>query len=62
MKTAFQLGCHLEITALLITGLNDSIEEIKKLTQWIATTLGPDIPVYFTRYFPNYQLDLPATP
>ena len=53
--------CHVELTTLLIPGLNDSAEEIKDLVAWVAG-LSPDIPLHFSRYFPNYQLNLPATP
>lgn len=56
------LGCHVEITTLLITGLNDSEEEIRSLVDWHRQALGPDVPLHFSRYYPNYQLDLPATP
>ncbi|OCL27803.1 AmmeMemoRadiSam system radical SAM enzyme [Orenia metallireducens] len=50
----------LEITTLLIPGLNDSEEEIKELVDWIAT-LDISIPLHFSRYFPQYQLDIPPT-
>ncbi len=47
--------------SLLVTGLNDSPDEIERLTDWIAS-LDRDIPLHFSRYFPNYKTDLPATP
>ena len=53
--------CHVELTTLLVTGLNDEPEEIKGLVDWVAG-LDPDIPLHISRYFPNYQLDLPPTP
>lgn len=53
--------CHVEITTLLIPGINDSEAEIKSLAKWIAN-LRKDIPLHLTRYFPNYKMDLPATP
>lgn len=56
----FAENCHLEITTLLITGHNDNLEEITKLVQWIAQ-LDRRIPLHFTRYFPNYKLQLPPT-
>ncbi|KAF1085183.1 Radical SAM superfamily protein [Sporotomaculum syntrophicum] len=52
--------CHMEITTLLVTGLNDSPEEIKRLVDWLAG-IDPNIPLHFSRYFPNYKLDLPPT-
>jgi pyruvate formate lyase activating enzyme len=53
--------CHVEITTLLVTGLNDSEEEVQKLTDWLAG-LDPEIPLHFSRYFPKFQLELPPTP
>ncbi|MGI6066909.1 MAG: AmmeMemoRadiSam system radical SAM enzyme [Bacillota bacterium] len=61
-KQAYQAGKHLEITTLLIPGLNDSVEELTQLTSWIADQLGPEVPLHFSRYFPNYQMDLQPTP
>jgi pyruvate formate lyase activating enzyme len=52
-----------EITNLLIPGLNDSDDEIDALTRWIVATLGPDVPVHFTAFHPDYKmLDRPPTP
>ena len=53
--------CHIEITNLIIPGLNDSEEEIKNMTDWIAS-IGPKIPLHFSRYFPCYKMDIEATP
>ena len=53
--------CHVELTTLLVTDLNDSPEEIGRLVDWVAA-LDPDIPLHFSRYFPNYEFDLPPTP
>jgi len=52
---------HVEITTLLVPGLNDSPKEIKKLSQFLAK-LSPDIPLHFSRYYPRYKFNLPATP
>ncbi len=53
--------CHVEITTLLVTGLNDSRDEISQLVDWLAG-VNPEIPLHFSRYFPNYQMELPPTP
>jgi len=53
--------CHVEITCLLITTLNDDPAEIELLSAWLAG-ISPDIPLHISRYFPQYQLDLPPTP
>jgi pyruvate formate lyase activating enzyme len=53
----------LEITTLLIPGLNDSTEELGELTTWVAERLGPDVPLHFTAFHPDFKmLDRPATP
>jgi pyruvate formate lyase activating enzyme len=52
-----------EITTLLIPGHNDSPEEVKKLSEWVLTRLGPDVPLHFTAFHADYKmLDLPRTP
>lgn len=53
--------CHLEITTLLVPGLNDSPEEIRELARWVAG-LNSNIPLHFSRYFPNFNLDIAPTP
>jgi pyruvate formate lyase activating enzyme len=53
--------CHLEVTTLLVPTLNDSDGEITALVDWLAG-LNPEIPIHFSRYFPQYQMDLPPTP
>jgi pyruvate formate lyase activating enzyme len=58
-----QTGVWLEITNLLIPGLNDSDAEIDAMTQWVAGHLGPDVPVHFTAFHPDFKmLDRPPTP
>ncbi len=52
---------HLEITTLLITGLNDSQQELKELFTFIKD-INPEIPLHLSRYFPAYQMDKPPTP
>ncbi len=53
----------LEITTLLIPGENDSEGEIERLTQWVVEHLGPDVPIHFSGFHPDYRmLDRPATP
>ncbi|HHU92645.1 MAG TPA: AmmeMemoRadiSam system radical SAM enzyme [Halanaerobiaceae bacterium] len=52
---------HLEVTTLLITDYNDSLEELEELFAWLAG-INPGIPLHLSRYFPNYRLDKAATP
>ena len=50
-----------EITTLLIPGRNDSDAEIDAETRWIAEHLGPDVPLHFTAFHPDYKMrDVPA--
>jgi pyruvate formate lyase activating enzyme len=52
-----------EITTLLIPGKNDSDEEIDAECRWIAKELGPDVPLHFTAFHPDYKMtDIPKTP
>jgi len=54
--------CHVEVTTLIIPGLNDSVDDITALAQWLAG-LSPDVPLHLSRFFPNYEMtDRPATP
>lgn len=53
----------LELTTLLIPGKNDSEAELDKMTRWVAKTLGPDVPMHFSAFHPDWKmLDIPATP
>lgn len=53
----------LELTTLLIPGLNDSSEEITAMSHWIMKELGPDVPLHFSAFHPDYKLnDIPPTP
>ncbi|GAB4119681.1 MAG: AmmeMemoRadiSam system radical SAM enzyme [Sideroxydans sp.] len=52
-----------ELTTLLIPGLNDSAHEIGQMGEWIAKELGQDVPLHFTAFHPDYKMtSIPATP
>lgn len=52
-----------EITTLLIPGHNDSPQEINAMTRWVVEHLGPDVPLHFTAFHPDYKmLATPPTP
>jgi pyruvate formate lyase activating enzyme len=54
--------CHVEITTLVIPGLNDSPEEMTEMCKWLAS-VSPDIPLHLSRFFPRYMMtDKPPTP
>jgi pyruvate formate lyase activating enzyme len=46
----------LEITTLLIPGENDSSQEISALSEWVAKRLGPDVPLHFTAFHPDWKM------
>ena len=53
----------LEVTTLLIPGLNDSDGELEAMCAWFAERLGPDVPLHFTAFHPDWKLrDVPPTP
>jgi pyruvate formate lyase activating enzyme len=62
LKTIAKAGKHLEVTHLVIPGLNDDPAEFRAMVNWLAEELGRDIPLHLSRYFPAYHLDLPPTP
>jgi pyruvate formate lyase activating enzyme len=52
-----------EITNLLIPGENDSNDELEAMTCWVVDELGPDVPMHFTAFHPDYKMrDIPRTP
>ena len=58
-----ETDCWLELTTLLIPGENDGTAEIEALTRWVVEALGPDVPLHFTAFHPDWKmLDTPATP
>jgi pyruvate formate lyase activating enzyme len=53
----------LEITTLLIPGHNDGAHEVAALSEWVMAKLGPEVPMHFTAFHPDYKmLDTPHTP
>ncbi len=54
---------HLEITTLVIPGINDSEEQLTKIAQFIANELGKEIPWHISRFFPAWKMqDIAPTP
>ncbi len=63
IKQVARRGVHLELVNLVVPTLNDSEKMMKTLAEWVMGELGPDVPVHYTRFHPDYQLtNLPATP
>ena len=54
--------CHVEVTTLIVPGKNDSADEMRGLSSWIAS-INPDIPLHVSRFFPRHQMTgAPPTP
>ncbi len=52
-----------EVVVLLIPGLNDGRAEIERMCRWLASEMGPDVPLHFTRFVPTFMLkNIPPTP
>ena len=63
IKQVAKSNTHLEIVNLVVPTLNDSDEMLTGLADWVAGEIGPDVPVHFTRFHPDYRmLNLPPTP
>ena len=54
---------HIEITDLIVPQVGESLEAAEKLSKWIYDNLGPDTPIHFLRFHPDYRMmDFPETP
>lgn len=63
LKLIKKEGTFIEVTNLLIPKLNDDVRLVKKMCDWIVKNLGKDVPLHFSRFFPDYQLQhIPPTP
>ncbi len=54
--------CHVELTTLIISGLNDSEKEMREEAEWIRDNVGAETPLHLSRYFPCYKMKVEATP
>lgn len=59
---AVKAGCHVEITNLVIPGLNDTDELFRSLSEWISMELGPETPLHLSAYRPQYKMRIEETP
>jgi pyruvate formate lyase activating enzyme len=58
-----ETGVWLEVTTLLIPGENDSDDEVGRLAAWCAENLGPDVPLHFSAFHPDFKMRKhPPTP
>ncbi len=61
VEIMFKKKVHVEVTNLIIPGLNDTKEDISELINWVSS-LSELIPVHFSRYYPCYKMTVKATP
>jgi pyruvate formate lyase activating enzyme len=62
IKTAVAAGVHVELTNLVVTGLNDNADEFKAMVDWVAA-ISNSLPLHISRYFPRYlETALPTSP
>ncbi len=56
-------GVWMELVYLMVPTLNDDPRELREMARWLKSDVGSDVPVHFSRFYPQYQLrDLPPTP
>ncbi len=56
LKILKQNGVWVEITNLIVPTLNDNMDTIRKMVRWIKSELGADVPLHFSRFWPQYKL------
>ena len=63
LKIRRKTKIHIEITDLIIPGVGDNLSEARRLARWISDNLGPQAPLHFLRFHPDYKMmGFPATP
>ncbi len=55
IKKAFEYGCHLEVTTLVVPSCNDTDQELEEMASWIAS-ISPEIPYHLSRFFPRWKM------
>ena len=62
VRTLHAVGCHVEVTTLVVPGRNDREEDIDAIAAFVAS-VSPEIPLHVTRFFPRFRMaDVPPTP
>jgi len=63
LKSLYQANVHLEITTLVIPGVNDSQDQLRSIAEFIAGKLGKEVPWHLSRFFPGWKMiDRDSTP
>jgi len=56
LRRLHQAGVHIEITTLIVPGVNDKPQQLAATAAWIAVSLGPDLPWHISRFFPAWRM------
>jgi pyruvate formate lyase activating enzyme len=62
IRQIYASGRHLEISQLVVTGLNDNGDDAKKTARWMVEHLDPDVPLHLVAYHPAFRYREPRTP
>lgn len=63
IRYVYRTGIHLELSNLMVTGLNDTEEDAKAVAKWHLENTSPDVPLHYVRFHPAYLYkDVPRTP
>ncbi len=63
LEVLTDIGIHTEVVVLIVPTLNDSVKEVREMAAWLVSSMGPDVPVHFSRFHPTYRVkNLPPTP
>jgi pyruvate formate lyase activating enzyme len=62
LRAAVEVRVHLEVTTLVIPGVNDGVSTLRETAERIVSSLGADVPWHVNGYFPAYRFQSPATP
>ncbi len=61
LKIIAKSGKHLELTMLIVPGVNDVLSQFEKMIEWFTNNLSKDVPLHLSRYFPHYKLKTEST-
>lgn len=62
-RQVYAAGKHVEVSTLMVTGVSDNAETARKVAEWVLRDLGPEVPMHFVRFHPDYKMrDTSRTP
>ena len=62
IESALRAGIHVELTTLLISGINDSERSMRDLVNYVASLSCGGVPLHLSRYHPAFRMNSPSTP